>query len=387
MKIAFLSSFFPHITEVSEGNAALYRILERNNETNLFNFSLLYPEILFPELQEIRNNKVADNVQSQQLLNSVNPASYYSTASAIKDFNPDLFLSRYWMPFLGLSLGSVAKLIKKSIIYKRRNTKLIGLIDNMRAPNPQILESKNNSLYVKSHDAFITFSPEATADLLAINPSAIFVEHPFPIYSYIATKTDKTTARKTLGIPQHKKVLLYFDEIREYKGINLLIETIANLPEEYHLILAGEAKTNFDYFQRIIDGYNANDKISAYVRKINENEVHIFYAATDVIIQPSKEQTKRNIIFTALNYNIPVIINDTTNENNFIETNKLGIVIQDMSVENLSNEIRNYFEKNVQNTLAESIQKFKHFASWESVATTIYYLYDILTEKEKSIIY
>lgn len=223
MKIAFLSSFFPHTTEISEGNAALYRILERNNETNLFNFSLLYPEILFPELQEISNNKVADNVQSQQLLNSVSPASYYSTASAIKDFNPDLFLSRYWMPFLGLSLGSVAKFIRKSIIYKKRNTKFIGLIDNMQAPNPQLLESKNNSLYVKNHDAFITFSSEATADLLAINPSALFIEHPFPIYSYIATKTDKITARKTLGIPPNKKVMLYFDEIREYKGIDLLI--------------------------------------------------------------------------------------------------------------------------------------------------------------------
>ncbi|NLJ15458.1 MAG: glycosyltransferase [Ignavibacteria bacterium] len=387
MKIAFLSSFFPHTTEISEGNAALYRILERNNETNLFNFSLLYPEILFPELQEISNNKVADNVQSQQLLNSVNPASYYSTASAIKDFNPDLFLSRYWMPFLGLSLGSVAKFIRKSIIYKKRNTKFIGLIDNMQAPNPQLLESKNNSLYVKNHDAFITFSSEATADLLAINPSALFIEHPFPIYSYIATKTDKITARKTLGIPPNKKVMLYFDEIREYKGIDLLIKTIANLPDEYHLILVGEAKTSFDYFQRMIDEHNVKDKISSFVRKINENEVHVFYSATDVVIQPSKEQPKRNVISSALNYNIPIISNDTANANKLIETNKLGIVIQDMSVENLSSEINNYFEKNLQNTIAESIQKFKHFASWESVAATIYYLYDVLIGKEKNIMY
>lgn len=166
-----------------------------------------------------------------------------------------------------------------------------------------------------------------------------------------------------------------------------LIKTIANLPDEYHLILVGEAKTSFDYFQRMIDEHNVKDKISSFVRKINENEVHIFYSATDVVIQPSKEQPKRNVISSALNYNIPIISNDTTNANKLIETNKLGIVIQDMSVENLSSEINNYFEKNLQNTIAESIQKFKHFASWESVAATIYYLYDVLIGKEKNIMY
>ncbi len=388
MKIAFLSSFFPYTTEIAAGNAALYHILEKNNETKLFNFSLLYPETLFPSLENCYDeNGVADKVPSEQVLNSINPASYYSTANVIKNMEPDLFLSRYWMPFVGLSLGSVAKFVQKSIFYKKKNIKRIGLIDNMRLPSPQLLDKKNNALYVKNHDAFITFSPEATADLLEINPSALFIEHPFPIYSYVSTRMDKVTARKALGIDDNKKVMLFLDDIREYKGVTTLIEMMANLPETYHLILAGEAKTSFDYFQRLINEHNVNDKISLYIRKINENEVPIFYSATDILLFPVKNSISRNKVFSALNYNLPILMAPIPNMEHIVLENNLGLIIQEVSVETLTTEIINYFEKNLQSVLTSSIQKFKHSASWESVASTIYHLYDLLVEQEKDMIY
>jgi hypothetical protein len=96
MKIAFLSVFYPYASDLAVENSYLYRALERTNETRAFNFSLLYPELIFPGKEQlVRATDVVDIIPSERLLNTANPASYYFTANAINDFKPDLLISRY----------------------------------------------------------------------------------------------------------------------------------------------------------------------------------------------------------------------------------------------------------------------------------------------------
>jgi len=95
MKIAFLSVFYPYATDLAAENAHLYRALERTNEIRAYNFTLLYPELLFPGKELlVQATDVVDIIPSERLLNTANPASYYSTAEAINDFAPDLLISR-----------------------------------------------------------------------------------------------------------------------------------------------------------------------------------------------------------------------------------------------------------------------------------------------------
>ena len=95
MKIAYLSAFYPYSSDIASENAHLYRCIERHNEVAAFNFSLLYPDLLYPGKERlVTASDVVDVIASSRVLNSANPASYYSTADAINKFDPALLLTR-----------------------------------------------------------------------------------------------------------------------------------------------------------------------------------------------------------------------------------------------------------------------------------------------------
>ena len=66
-----------------------------------------------------------------------------------------------------------------------------------------------------------------------MKPKAQYTKLLHPLYNHFGKKIDKSIARKKLNIQNNKKVLLFFGFIRSYKGLDLLIQALAELPEDY----------------------------------------------------------------------------------------------------------------------------------------------------------
>lgn len=125
MRIAYLSTFYPFRGGIAQFNASLYRAHEKEHQVKAFTFSRQYPEILFPgKTQLVENDETADRIPSEQVLDSVNPFSYFTAAKKINAFQPDLLIMKYWMSFLAPALGTTAALINKK-------TKIITVLDNV----------------------------------------------------------------------------------------------------------------------------------------------------------------------------------------------------------------------------------------------------------------
>lgn len=100
MKIALLSTFYPYRGGIAQFSGSLFRALEENHDVKAFNFTKQYPSFLFPgETQFVKPEDNADEVPSERLLDSTQPFSYLKTARAINHFQPELFISNYWMTF------------------------------------------------------------------------------------------------------------------------------------------------------------------------------------------------------------------------------------------------------------------------------------------------
>lgn len=410
MKIAFLSAFPPYDGSLVSGNMALYRSLMEDHEVSLYNFSLLYPEILFPGVENtILSNKYIDEVNSQRVLNTFNPASYYSAAAAIREFEPNVFITRSWMPYVSFAIGSVANILGKVSAGGYINHKIldsfekrkaaeykiyrIGIIDTFASELQQRRHEKNSKLYVDNHDAFITFSKKTTEELLAINPNSIFAELPFPVLARSEIQIKKDIAQRILNIPEDKKVLLYMDNISEHKKIESLIEMIKKLDDSYYLLLVGSSVSGYNHYKRLIEKNGVEKKVGLYIRELNENEIPIYFAASDAIIIPVNSSTQLDI----LSYNLPVITSKSTDISDVIEKYKLGVVVEDMLESNeTSSEITKYFDvhnTNIINNTSEDLiladnnssskflankMNYNSIASWDNVASAVYDLVDRL---------
>ena len=114
LKIAYLSIFFPFRGGIAQFNTELFKALEEKANVKAFNFSTQYPDLLFPgKTQFVSKTDVNRGVESERLLSSINPLSFPRTIKAIKDYNPDVLITAFWMPFFCTILRLYYKKVKK----------------------------------------------------------------------------------------------------------------------------------------------------------------------------------------------------------------------------------------------------------------------------------
>lgn len=103
-----------------------------------------------------------------------------------------------------------------------------------------------------------------------------------------------------------RPVLLFFGRVSRYKGVELLLEAIRNVPENLYgkLVIAGE------WLYRNTTEYNP-DKVTIIDKRLSTEEIKRYLALSDIIVLPYTEATQSGVATLAINYLIPSIATET----------------------------------------------------------------------------
>jgi glycosyltransferase involved in cell wall biosynthesis len=365
MRIAYLSTFYPFRGGIAQFNASLYRELEKKHEIKAFTFKRQYPDLLFPgKTQYVTNDENADKVPSLQVLDSINPFTYFTTAKKIKEFSPDLLIMKYWISFFGPSLGTVAKLLYKQ-------TKVITILDNVIPHEKRFFDDAFSRYFLKQNHGFVAMSNTVKNDLLSLKPNAKFIKTEHPLYNHFGQKIDKTKARQQLKLLPDKKTLLFFGFIRDYKGLDLLINAFDLLDDSYQLVIAGETYGSFDKYLQQIDSLKNKSQVFVFNDYINDSQVPAFFSAADVCVLPYKSATQSGITSIAYHFDVPLIATNVGGLKESILHMKTGIIIDYCEPEAIAKGIKHYFESGLTESFVADIQKLKEELSWKKFAISI----------------
>ena len=366
MNIAFLSTFYPFRGGIAQFNANLFRALEKSADIRAYNFSVQYPDFLFPgQTQFVTGADNADPIPSRRLLNSVSPLSWFKTAAAIRRSKPDFLLTAFWMPFFAPSMGTVAARVRTAGI------PVISLLNNVIPHEKRPGDLALMRYFLKHNDGFITMSNAVTADLQRLRPEARVLMRPHPVYSHFGAKTDRTAARQRLGLAPDKNILLFFGFIRTYKGLDLLIRSMALLPGEFELVIAGECYGNFDDYEKLIHGTGVADRVHRHIRYIDSREVADFFSAADLCILPYSSATQSGIVQLAFNFDLPCIVTDVGGLAEMIEDDVTGRVLHERKPEALAELVRTSFRDDSLQRFSAAIAQKKHAYSWDAFARAV----------------
>jgi len=374
MKIAYLSTFYPFRGGIAQFNASLYRELEKNNDIKAYTFKRQYPNILFPGTSQfVSKDDSAEIIDAKRILDTTNPITFFTSALKIKKFVPDMMLTKFWMPFFGPSLGYIAKSLKKSGIIN------ISILDNVKPHEPKPGDLQFTKYFLKQNHGFIVMSENVKNDLLEFIPDARFRHVQHPLYNHFGKKMDKSLARKQLNIPEDKNVLLFFGFIRGYKGLDILLEAMETLPDNYLLLIAGEVYGSFDEYDKIIRKLNLQDKVKLFIRYISDSEVPVFFSASDVCMLPYKSATQSGIVGITYHFDLPIIATDVGGLREMITPYGTGMIADEPKQNLLSAAILDYFNMQMKETFEKNIIKYKAFANWETLGKEIINLYEEIT--------
>jgi len=371
MKITFLSTFYPFRGGIAQFNALVYRALEKENSLEAITFTRQYPNILFPgKTQMVGPHDKADAIASKSWLDSINPFTYWTTGRRIKKNSPDLIITKYWMTFFAPSLGFVLGM-------QAKKTVRISILDNVIPHEKRFFDHWCNRYFLKRNDGFIVMSDKVKKDLLSVLPGAKYLYIPHPVYDHFGEKCSKLDALKKLNLEGFvdKKIVLFFGIIRDYKGLDLLLEAFSLLDDSFHLIVAGEVYGSFEKYDLLIAEHRLKDKVSLFNHYIGDEEVKFFFSAADVGVLPYKSATQSGITSIANHFELPLI---ATNVGGLAETilhQKTGLIVDKVAPEALAESLVSFFASNQQEAFQSAIRQINTENTWEKFGVKLLEFY------------
>ena len=178
-----------------------------------------------------------------------------------------------------------------------------------------------------------------------IDPQKVMIVPHGNFDHYVPEETiPQKQARSTLGLNQEDKVLLFFGYIREYKGVDLLLDAFkicSQQDEQLKLVIAGKpfSQELEDRYKKMIADIPSKDAIFFDANYIPFEKVPLYFSAADVIILPYKDIDHSGIIYLAYSFGLPIIATNVGDFSETIEHGKSGYLLEEKSAESLSDTI------------------------------------------------
>lgn len=339
-------------------------------QTTIYGFSLQYPAFLFPGKTQYSDEMPPPGLTILSKVNSINPFNWIRVGNELKKLAPDLLVVRYWLPFMGAALGTILRMVKKN-----SHTRVVAIADNIVPHEKRPGDLALTKYFIKPCDAFITMSENVLKDLqrFVSGKPAKHVLH--PLYDSFGIPISKEEARNILGISKEDKVLLFFGFIRKYKGLDILLESLAILTKppqkitNLRLMIAGEFYEDERIYQEKIDQLGIREYLILKTNYIPEKEVKNYFCAADVVIQPYRNATQSGVTPLAYHFEKPMIVTNVGGLPSYVPHEKAGLVAQ-ANPSAIANAVERYFELGEPHFIPH-LRKEKLKYSWASLVKAI----------------
>lgn len=345
-KIIIISPAFPYRGGIAATTDRLAKEYTSRGETvEVWTYKVLYPKLIFPgksQLLDLTKHKAPSNLTIHRKIVSFNPLNWYKVGKELKKENPSKIILRYWLPFLGPCLGTIARIAKKN-----KNTVAIGLIDNVKPHESRFGDKILSNLFYKQLDGFLVMSKKGVKELehdFEITKPIVYTPH--PIFDIYGTKLDKVEAIKHLGLSEDFKYILSFGLIRKYKGVDLLIKAFKQFNKtnpNYKLLVVGECYENWDTYQDLIKTLKLEHEIIRFDQFVPDNEVKYYFSAAEFLALTYRSATQSGVTQISYSMELPMLVTKVGDLATMVPHGKVGLVsgVSNEEIEMSLNEMAN----------------------------------------------
>jgi glycosyltransferase involved in cell wall biosynthesis len=300
---------FPLRGGIAQLNESLARQLTAMGvKTAIYSFSLQYPEFLFPgKTQKEVETRTIEGVNIHSTINSIAPWTWRTTAKRIMDEKPDIIIVRFWIPFMAPCLAYIVR-----YAWGRLDVPIVGLLDNVIPHEHRLGDRALTKLFLNSCNYFVVMSSSVMADLASfdrVRPRKLLYH---PVYDHFGEKLSMEEARQHLGLSMHDKVILFFGLVRRYKGLDLLLEAVSQMPDRANIkvLVAGEFYEDKAECLAIIQKHGLEKNVIIRDEFIPESEVKFYFCAANIMAQPYRTATQSGVTQIAYHFETPMLVTD-----------------------------------------------------------------------------
>ncbi len=351
MKIIIIGSAWPLRGGLAAYNERLATEFKRmGHETEIETFSLQYPNFLFPGKTQYADWPAPGDLVIRASVNSVNPFNWIRNGRRLRKTKPDLIVIKYWLPFMGPALGTISRIARKN-----KKTRVVTIFDNIIPHEKRPGDKLFTRYYIKGSDAFVAMSDSVLEDTYKFDQNKPRAFCPHPIFDNFGPALPKEEAKKRLNLEMGSHYILFFGFIRDYKGLDLLLDAFADSRfrgRNIRLLIAGEFYSDPGCYMDQIKKYRLEDEIVLKSDFIPDEEVKAYFSAADLVVQPYKSATQSGISQIAYHFEKPMIVTRVGGLPEIVPDGKVGFVT-DPEPDKIADAILRFYDEGLENRFSE----------------------------------
>lgn len=369
-KIIIIGPAWPYRGGIAAFNERLARqFMDEGHTVLLYTFTLQYPSFLFPGKTQYSDDPAPEGMTICRRISSINPFSWFKTGREIRRQKPDVVVFAYWMSFMAPCFGTIAACLRRD-----KHICLVGLIHNMIPHEPNILDKLFPAYFVNKMDGYLALSKSVAQDINKFDhrdKPKLF--RPHPVYDHYGELIPKAEARKLLGLEENGRYVLFFGFIRAYKGLDLLLEALADarLKEmNVKLLVAGEFYEDEQAYLDKIKTLRIEDRVVLHTNFIPNSEVNRFFSACDMVVQPYRTATQSGVTQVAFHFEKPMLVTNVGGLSEIVPHGKIGYVVEPTPPK-IADGIVDFYENDREMTFIENTKEEKRKYAWSNVTSAI----------------
>ncbi len=370
-KVILLSPAHPLRGGIAASSERLAREWQAQGaNVKIYSFSLQYPSLLFPGKTQYTGDPAPEDLEIYPLLNSVNPLNWGKVGKFLARERPEILVVRYWLPFLAPALGFVCRKAGKN-----KHTRIISIADNIIPHESRWGDKWLTRYFARSVDAFVVMSRSVGKELDHLGLQKPWAYVPHPIYDHYGEAVSETRARQFLHLSQNKKIryLLFFGFIRRYKGLDLLIDALADArlrQMPIKLIVAGEFYEDEKKYREQVKALGLEGSVLFRNEYLPNHEIPYYFSAADIVVQPYRSATQSGISQLAYHFEKPMLVTRVGGLPEIVPHGKAGYVTE-VSAPAIAEALVDFFQNDRKAEMERFVAKYKEQFSWKKLTEKI----------------
>lgn len=362
MHVIIVGPAYPYRGGIAALNERLaYEYQKQGHKVEIYTFTLQYPNFLFPGKTQYSESPAPEDLKIYRKINSCNPFNWIKIGKEIKKKNPDLVITRFWLPFMAPCLGTIERVVKRN-----KHTKVVSLVDNIIPHEKRIGDKIFASYFVKSTQGFVAMSRSVLEDLSLFDSKKPRVYSPHPLYDHYGLRISNQEAQNNLGLDTSCKYVLFFGFIRGYKGLDLLLDAFGNkrLRElNVKLIVAGEFYGNEEQYMKQIKDLGIEDRVELHTYFIPDDKVNNYFCAADIVAQPYKTATQSGVTQVAFHFEKSMLVTNVGGLPEIVPHGKIGYVVEPDANE-IAKALIDFYENEREKEFEQNVKEEKRKYEW-----------------------
>lgn len=347
----------------------------RGHQVEILTFTLQYPGFLFPGKSQTVDTPPPGDLSIERAVSTIDPLSWIRVGRRLRRQRPDIVLMKYWTPFMAPCFGTIARIARKN-----GHTKVLCQIDNVEPHERHLVDKPLNRYFLNSVDGFVFMSEQVHRELAAYT-SAPALFSPHPMFENFGTRVDRDEACRELGLDPSDRYALFFGLIRDYKGLDTLLEAWSRFRRKGHkLIVAGEFYASREKYIELIQRERLEDDVILHDFFVADDRVRFYFSATDCVVLPYKSATQSGVTQIAYNFCTPMIVTDVGGLSEIVPDAEVGYVCPP-TVDGVYDSLCRIYEGDTLDRFARRIATERRRFSWAAMCDRIEELYDTVQKR------